>query len=121
MNCLLCNKKLSGRQTKWCSNKCKNQLSNNKHQDYEAQKKRAIERKLKLVHISGGCCSKCGYNNNLAALEFHHIDPSKKNFKLDARKLSNCTWNKILEEFNKCKLLCSNCHAEIHEKNTTEK
>ena len=114
MKCLSCNKKLTGKQTKWCSQKCKNVCANLKHQSYSNQKKRALERKIEIVHMAGGCCCNCGYKKNLAALEFHHIDPSKKKFKLDSRKLSNSTWKNILEEMNKCKLLCSNCHAEEH-------
>lgn len=114
MKCSSCNKKLLGKQVKWCSIKCKNQDSNIKYQSYQLQKKRALDRKIKIVNMSGGCCSKCGYKKNLAALEFHHINPSEKKFKLDSRKLSNSNWNTILSELSKCKLLCSNCHAEEH-------
>lgn len=28
----------------------------------------------------GGCCSKCGYRDNIAALDFHHINPEEKDF-----------------------------------------
>jgi hypothetical protein len=62
----------------------------------------------------GGQCEICGYKKNLSALAFHHIDPEKKKFKLDVRSLSNRTEAKILEELDKCKLLCHNCHAEVH-------
>jgi hypothetical protein len=37
----------------------------------------------------GGKCEKCGYNFNIAALEFHHIDSSTKTIPLDARHLAN--------------------------------
>jgi hypothetical protein len=114
MKCSTCSKPLNGKQVKWCSIKCKNQDSNIKYQSYQLQKKRALDRKIKIVNMSGGCCSKCGYKKNLAALEFHHINPSEKKFKLDSRKLSNSNWNTILSELSKCKLLCSNCHAEEH-------
>jgi hypothetical protein len=114
MKCLSCENNLIGKQTKWCSLKCKNKSGNKKYQNYECQKKRALERKIEIVHMSGGCCSKCGYKKNLAALIFHHVDAGKKEFKLDSRKLSNSTWDNILKELNKCKLLCSNCHAEEH-------
>ena len=42
------------------------------------------------------------------------MDPSIKDFNLDSRKLSNTNFEKILEEVDKCILLCSNCHKEIH-------
>lgn len=81
---------------------------------YEKQKERAIKRKLELIKLKGGKCEKCGYSKNLGALEFHHLDPSIKEFNLDERHLSNTTIEKILNELDKCILVCSNCHKEIH-------
>ncbi|MCA0231904.1 MAG: hypothetical protein LCH91_15650 [Bacteroidetes bacterium] len=69
---------------------------------------------MELVRIFGGKCNKCGYSANLAALHFHHLDSTTKHFKLDARILSNKNWESIVEEAEKCVLLCSNCHAEEH-------
>jgi hypothetical protein len=57
---------------------------------------------------------KCGYKKNLGALAFHHTDPSKKEFKLDVRSLSNRTYERIEKEIQLCILLCHNCHAEEH-------
>lgn len=62
----------------------------------------------------GGCCSICGYKKNVAALHFHHAEPSQKQFKLGLRILSNRRWEAIKEEAKKCDLLCANCHAEKH-------
>lgn len=87
--------------------------------DYDKQQKRAWSRKLELINLMGGCCSRCGYNKNIAALEFHHINPEEKSFQLDARHLSNTSMNKILEESHKCILVCSNCHREIHNPDQT--
>ena len=42
------------------------------------------------------------------------VDASEKEFKLDARMLSNRTWEAIFEESKKCALLCANCHSELH-------
>lgn len=81
---------------------------------YENQKKRARMRKSKAVNLKGGCCSICRYKKNYAALQFHHRNPENKVFNLDSRKLSNTNWDSILIELEKCDLLCSNCHAEIH-------
>lgn len=60
----------------------------------------------------GGKCSHCGYAANLAALTFHHL--GGKEFKLDVRSLSNRRIDPILAEVAKCRLLCHNCHAEVH-------
>ena len=89
--------------------------------DYDKQQKRAWSRKLELINLMGGCCSKCGYKENIAALEFHHTNPEEKSFQLDARHLSNTSMDKILEESHKCVLLCSNCHREIHNPEQTLK
>lgn len=56
---------------------------------WKAQRIRGILRKIELVNYLGGCCSKCGYKDNLAVLEFHHIDESTKEFQLDVKHLSN--------------------------------
>ena len=45
-------------------------------------------------------------------MTFHHL--SDKKYKLDVRSLSNRKIDSILLEVEKCRLLCHNCHAEIH-------
>ena len=66
----------------------------------------------KLKEARGGKCIKCGYNKCIKALEFHHLDPSKKDF-----TISN-DYFKLLDAVNeskKCILLCSNCNKELHD------
>ena len=82
--------------------------------DYKVQKERGLYRKLKLIEYLGGKCKLCGYDKSIAALEFHHKDPENKSFQLDSRHLSNTNIEKIIMEVDKCVLLCSNCHKEIH-------
>jgi predicted nucleic acid-binding Zn ribbon protein len=113
-NCSVCGKKLIGKQTLFCSTKCKNVV----HQSYQAQKKRGLERKLYFVKKLGGKCSICGYSTNLSALAFHHTNGlNDKKFQIDVRAFSNRKIGPILEEVAKCKLLCHNCHAEVHNPN----
>jgi hypothetical protein len=109
-NCIVCGIPLQGKQTKFCSSTCKNKY----HQSYESQKSRGLARKLELVKSAGGRCSICGYDNNLAALAFHHTDSESKDFKLDMRSLSNRGLESVLAELDKCILVCHNCHAELH-------
>ena len=82
--------------------------------DYLKQRERALTRKLELIKAKGGKCEICGYDKNIAALDFHHVNPENKSFELDARRLSNTSMEKLLEEADKCILVCSNCHREIH-------
>jgi hypothetical protein len=68
--------------------------------------------KLKLVQYKGGECSNCGYNKSVRALEFHHLDPNKKDFNISG---SSRSFEMLKKEVDKCILVCSNCHKEIHE------
>lgn len=74
-------------------------------------KRRAI--KKMLIEYKGGKCERCGYNKSMRALEFHHLDPSEKDFGIS--KQINRNIDDLKKEVDKCILLCSNCHAEIHE------
>jgi hypothetical protein len=108
--CEVCSKPLRGNQRRFCSVQCKTHF----HSSYPKQKDRAIVRKLHLIELSGGACAICGYNKNITAFHFHHVDPLKKRFRMDSQAISNRSWESILEEFEKCILLCGNCHAELH-------
>lgn len=66
---------------------------------------------LKRLKING--CAICGYNECVACLDFHHINPQDKKFQVDLNGMSRRS-DSIAEETNKCILLCKNCHAKIH-------
>lgn len=85
--------------------------------NYENQKLRGLKRKYEYILKRGGKCECCGYNKNLAALEFHHINPEDKEFQIDLRTFSNHSLDKLEPELEKCKLLCANCHRELHNSN----
>lgn len=75
-----------------------------------ARQRRAL--KATLVAEAGGCCQICGYDRCVAALEFHHVDPSEKRLGISAGGLS-LGIETLRAETAKCVLLCSNCHAEV--------
>ena len=114
LSCSMCSNYLSGKQKKFCSTKCKGVQGNLNHQSYKAQKARGLKRKLELLKVAGGECFVCGYKKNISALVFHHLRPHDKSFNLDMRSLSNRKLDLIMKEFDKCELLCKNCHAEYH-------
>lgn len=79
--------------------------------------KQTVERQQKLkkelVNYKGGKCERCDYDKYVGALEFHHRDPSQKDFTISHRKLTKLN-EEIKKELDKCILLCANCHREIH-------
>lgn len=79
--------------------------------DRISEHRRRIKRKA--IHYSGGQCIRCGYNRCHAALDFHHIDPTEKEFRLAAGRTWG--WDKCKVEIDKTILICSNCHRELHD------
>jgi hypothetical protein len=70
--------------------------------------------KQRLVDSFGGKCGICGYDKCIEALEFHHLDPSAKDFGIGSVRGSPKSWEKTVPELRKCVMLCSNCHKEYH-------
>ena len=68
--------------------------------------------KIKLVVYKGGKCERCGYDKCIDALEFHHLKPEEKEFKLSCGEIKS--FEKLKKEADKCIMLCANCHREIH-------
>lgn len=110
--CKICNTPIPVTRSIYCSNKCKSKLQSNAN--YKNQQSRGKIRKQAMIDKMGGKCSLCGYSKCLGALEFHHVDPSTKEFGLDCRRFSNTSQEKLDIEAAKCIIVCSNCHAEIH-------
>ena len=79
------------------------------------QKQRRRNFKIKLIGLRGSKCEICGYNRSLSALDFHHIDKSKKSFSISGGYYHSKAKEEIFKEVKKCVLLCSNCHHEVHD------
>lgn len=130
--CLYCGK--DTHNNKFCNRSCTAQYHNDKRDRYchkHSQEKKKYndgvyrcgqcttdgvdkhrkETKLRAIEYKGGCCNNCGYDKCVAALEFHHLDPSQKDFAISSGHLS---WEKVKTELDKCIMLCSNCHREVH-------
>ncbi len=72
-----------------------------------------VEVKRQKAYEKYGCsCKICGYNRCRNALEWHHIDPTKK--EVEPSKVFSRSWENVVKELDKCVLLCSNCHREVH-------
>ena len=87
-----------------------------KRYPYYNIKIRRFRMKSEAVRLKGGKCSDCGWSGNIAAFQFHHKDPSKKEFTISTSP--RVSWEKYWNEIEKCDLLCANCHAIRHSKNT---
>jgi hypothetical protein len=84
-----------------------------KYRKYQSKERRC--RKRLLVELLGGCCQICGYNRDCpSAYHFHHRDPARKRFDVASRGLLR-RWEELIAEVKKCVLLCSRCHAEVHD------
>jgi 5-methylcytosine-specific restriction endonuclease McrA len=69
--------------------------------------------KQKALEYKGNKCQVCGYKKYSGALDFHHLDPKQKDFGIGYKGYTR-SWKKVQEELDKCILVCSNCHQEIH-------
>ena len=72
--------------------------------------KRSQKRNAKIIKeekLKRGC-EKCGYNKHHAALDFDHLDPTKK--RRDIAKMHTTNIASLKAEIEKCQVLCANCH-----------
>ena len=74
--------------------------------------KKRFNFKIKALDYRGNSCRSCGYNDDITALEFHHVDPSQK--EILPSKLYSKPWDYAKQELDKCVVLCCNCHREEH-------
>lgn len=114
--CVLCNQEFetikNGYTRKYCFDCVPQYKLGDRKQQQEAMNVKHRKIKAYLVEYKGGKCELCGYNKCIDALHFHHPDDNKE-FGISATFHSIEDYKK---EVDKCRLLCSNCHAEEHEK-----
>lgn len=101
-NCRLCDKIIR-----------KKSYEKNKKTTYERNKRNRIKaEKWFYEYKSKLKCNRCPQNHP-ATLEFHHINPKNKKMSV-ANMVGDYTIERIIEEINKCEILCSNCHKIHH-------
>lgn len=52
-------------------------------------------------------CSDCGYNANPDALDFDHVRGTKTK---NVSRMTQDTLEHLVEELDKCEVVCANCH-----------
>lgn len=83
-----------------------------KNSEKYKNRKSKFEYKIKMANLIKSLkieCFNCGIDHP-AVLDFHHVDPTKKD--KDLSKFNSI--KRILEEAKKCIVLCSNCHRVLH-------
>ena len=75
------------------------------------KKTRDLIRRI-LIHYRGSKCKNCGYDSCVPCLHFHHRDPKEKSFNITI-KMNEFT-PELIEEADKCDVLCARCHCEEH-------
>lgn len=88
-------------------------LRNKEKTRKKVQSLRANHREWYNALMKDKCCTYCP-ENCIPCLDWHHLDPSTKNENISKMMNSCRTFNTILEEMNKCIVVCSNCHRKIH-------
>jgi len=72
-----------------------------------------IQLKTELIAVLGGQCSSCQGIFHSSVYDFHHRDPSKKDFSFGDFAVDNPDKTRK-EVLGKCNLLCANCHRITH-------
>jgi len=88
------------------------------YENREDEKERSAERKEYLVqwlqeYKDDLSCPKCGEDRN-PALDFHHRDGVDKVMRVSQMPRNGYGQKAILEEIQKCDVICANCHRVEH-------
>lgn len=73
-----------------------------------------IQKKLRtsmLAYLKDKTCVVCG-ETDVRTFEFDHIDPALKSFNIARAIGDGLSWERIMDEIKKCRLLCANCHKK---------
>jgi len=86
-----------------------------KKQRQKQMRQMRLNVKIRAMEYKGGKCEDCGIEcsaDNRRIFEFHHTDPSKKEYNI-GRSFGK-KWTNIKIELDKCVLLCRTCHMKRH-------
>lgn len=78
----------------------------------ESKRRKARREVLRALKAERGC-ELCG-EDDPCCLDFHHLDPDEKIGSVANLISEGATLAFVLEEVEKCVVLCSNCHRKEH-------
>lgn len=92
------------------------------YKNKEDQAKAQARYRLKILAVveearQTGCLD-CGENDPIV-LVFHHRNPEEKSFSI-GRATGTMSVSRLMQELEKCDVLCANCHLRRHRTNNLE-
>jgi fructose-1,6-bisphosphatase len=117
--CKVCNCEQSSMWKSKNKTKIKEYRTNNKEYIKTVKKENQKSIRNKCLEYKGSCCEDCGkeftYPESKGLYDFHHTNPQTKTesiTKLISSKKFG--FNRLIEELDKCVLLCKPCHIKRH-------
>lgn len=108
--------------------KCKTCYRKHRTEWYRTHKKSEVKTVIKYIHKrrkevkawldnlkSQKSCLNCG-EKRIQVLQFHHLDPSKKDINISMASNRGWSIKRIEKEISKCIILCANCHLIEHDR-----
>ena len=104
-----------------CQSMCKEcrKVYHRKHYEKNIDKYKDKAKKYKKTNIDwfinikkNLVCEKCG-EDRYWVLDFHHLNSDDKDRDI-SKMIRSSSIEKIMDEMNKCIILCSNCHRDLH-------
>ena len=87
---------------------------------YKERSKRAREARFaKIAELKDKPCTDCKESYPSYVMHFDHIEDNKINS--IANLATRASWQAVLDEIEKCELVCANCHAERTHQRIVEK
>jgi hypothetical protein len=112
------NKRASSKDGRQSQCKICNKTNLKKHygcnKDYYIERNKQRRKELREFIISLKLSCLICKEKEHCCLEFHHVDSDTKDFVLAEAANRMISKEKILEEIEKCVVVCSNCHKKIH-------
>ena len=92
---------------------CKACVNLARRKTYGRDSQRWKERKRKnqdyvYDYLSDRCCEECG-ESDIIVLQFDHIEPENK--VATVSDLASGSFERLIDEIDKCRILCANCHT----------
>lgn len=107
--CKECTKATSAKQRTGASRESYLSYQRTYHKTYDRDAR--LERIKKLDEMKAFPCSDCGNSFPPECMDFDHREPKLKSFTISGAVVTRShSWEEVLLEVKKCRLICANCH-----------